>query len=154
LKVVIQAFFSLKDTRTPLWVSIGAVAVNLIGGLLLMGPMAQGGLALATSLAAAFNVLLLFAILLKRLGTFPGAYFIKSLLRVAAASGIMGGALLYGRTFGSWSAGLTMTNGLVLGACVMGGLVIFAVSVFILRCPELDSLLALVGIKRRNSGNN
>jgi putative peptidoglycan lipid II flippase len=153
LKVVVQAFFSLKDTRTPLWVSIGAVAVNLMGGLLLMGPMAQGGLALATSLAAAFNVLLLFAILLKRLGTFPGAYFIKSLLRVAAASGIMGGALLYGRTFGAWSFGLTTVNALVLSACIMGGLVIFGVSVFVLRCPELESLLALVGIKRRNSRN-
>ncbi|AFM25543.1 murein biosynthesis integral membrane protein MurJ [Desulfomonile tiedjei] len=153
LKVVVQAFFSLKDTRTPLWVSMGAVAVNLVGGLLLMGPMAQGGLALATSLAAALNVLVLFAILVKRLGRFPTEQFIKSLLRVSAASAIMGGALLYGRTFGTWPAGLTATNGLVLSGCVLGGLAIFAVSAFGLRCQELDSLLAIAGIKRQKSGN-
>ncbi len=35
-----------------------------------MGPMAHGGLAHATSLAAAFNVSVLFAILVKRLGVF------------------------------------------------------------------------------------
>ena len=71
LKVVTQAFYSMMDTRTPLWVAIGAVIVNLGAGLLLMGPMKQGGLALATSLAAAFNVAFLFAILIRRLGQFP-----------------------------------------------------------------------------------
>ncbi len=55
LKVVTQAFFSLKDTKTPLWVSIIAVIANLVGGLILMGPMVHGGIALATSIAAALN---------------------------------------------------------------------------------------------------
>jgi putative peptidoglycan lipid II flippase len=147
LKVVTQAFFSLKDTRTPLWVSMGAVAVNLVAGLLLMGPMAQGGLALATSLAAAFNLLVLFGLLVKRLGSFPSAHFVKCIAKVCAASAIMGVALAYASTFGHWDQGLNKLNALVLAACVFGGLLIFAVSAFLLRCPEINSLLALVGIK-------
>lgn len=147
LKVVTQAFFSLKDTRTPLWVSIAAVAVNLAAGLLLMKPMSQGGLALATSLAAAFNLLVLFAILLKRLGTFPGRHFLGSISRVCIASVIMGMALAYGRSFGDWTQGLNKLNGLVLAACIFGGLLIFAVSAFLLRCPEIASLLAFAGFR-------
>jgi putative peptidoglycan lipid II flippase len=162
LKVVIQAFFSLKDTRTPLWVSMGAVAVNLVAGLLLMGPMAQGGLALATSLAAAFNLLVLFGILVKRLGGFPGggspgggfpgAHFIKCIAKVCVASAVMGITLHYGQQAGDWTQGLNKLNGLVLAACVAGGLMIYAVSAFLLRCPEINSLLALVGIKLNKNG--
>ncbi len=153
LKVVLQAFFSLKDTRTPLWVSIGAVIVNLVGGLLLMGSMSQGGLALATSLAAVFNLLLLFVILVKRLGSFPARHFIASIGKVCAASTIMGIALAYGRTYGIWEQGLTATNGLVLAACVFGGLAVFAVSAFLVRCPEIVSLLALAGFKSKRNGS-
>ena len=71
LKVVTQAFFALKDTTTPLWTAIIAVLVNLVAGLLLKGPMQQGRLALATSLAASANFLILFWILLERLPKVP-----------------------------------------------------------------------------------
>lgn len=144
LKVVTQAFFSLKDTTTPLWVAIGAVAVNLGAGLLLMGPMAQGGLALATSLAAAFNVLLLFAILVRRLGGFPTRNFVNSLMRIGLASLIMGILLYYVRDSGNWHLGLNVHNGLILCACVGGGLAIFSVAAYLFRCQELRSMINLV----------
>src|SRR5208283_55332 len=67
LKVVTQAFFSLKDTKTPLWVAIIAVIANLAAGLALMGPMAHSGIALATSISAALNFAILFFILISRL---------------------------------------------------------------------------------------
>jgi putative peptidoglycan lipid II flippase len=144
LKVVTQAFYSMMDTRTPLWVAIGAVIVNLGAGLLLMGPMKQGGLALATSLAAAFNVALLFAILIRRLGQFPSAEFAGSLAKIFIASLIMGIPLVYGSTFGDWARGLTATNGLVLSGCILVGLIVFAVAAYVLKCKEMHSLLSLL----------
>ncbi len=143
LKVVTQAFFSLKDTRTPLWASIGAVTVNLVVGLLLMGPMAQGGLALATSLAAAFNLLILFAILIRRVEGFPSREFAISLGKITVASLIMGAFLFYGRDYGKWQYGLTFGNFVVLLGCILGGLLIFVAAASVLRCPELRSLLSL-----------
>jgi putative peptidoglycan lipid II flippase len=150
LKVVTQAFFSMKDTRTPVWVSMAAVAVNLITGLLLMGPMAQGGLALATSVSAAFNVMLLFAILSRRLGGSPAPGLVPSLLRTIGASIPMGILLAYAQTFGDWSRGPSLANALILCGCVLGGLIVFAVSAHLLRCSELRSMMNLVG--RRVSG--
>ncbi|MGO9568245.1 MAG: murein biosynthesis integral membrane protein MurJ [Desulfomonilaceae bacterium] len=144
LKVVTQSFYSMMDTRTPVWVAIGAVAVNLAAGLLLMGPMKQGGLALATSLAAAFNVVVLFAILIRRLGQFPTTEFAGSLAKISLASLIMGIPLVYGRTFGDWERGFTPTNGLVLAGCIMVGLIGFAIAAYVLKCKEMRSLLSLL----------
>lgn len=144
LKVVTQAFFSLKDTRTPVWVSVGAVVVNLVAGLALMGPMAQGGLALATSLAAAFNVLVLFGILVRRLGSFPGSDLALSLAKTTAASLLMGLVLVICRPFGEWSSGFNLHNLAILGLCVFGGLATFALSAHLLGCRELNSLLGFL----------
>jgi putative peptidoglycan lipid II flippase len=149
LKVVTQAFYSMMDTRTPLWVAIGAVIVNLGAGLLLMGPMKQGGLALATSLAAAFNVAFLFAILIRRLGQFPIGEFASSLMKISIASLIMGIPLAYGRTFGDWARGCTATNGLVLSGCIAVGLIAFAVAAYVLKCKEIHSLLALLRERKK-----
>lgn len=148
LKVVTQGFFSLKDTKTPLWVAIGAVLVNTLGGLVLMRSMGQGGLALATSLAATFNVLLLFCILLKRLGQFPLKDLLTSLAKISLASCVMGAFLFWLRGMGHWERGLTSENGLVLGGCVLGGLLMFAGAAHLLRCRELRSLFEFL-VRRR-----
>jgi len=144
LKVVSQAFFSLKDTRTPVYVSIGAVIVNLVGGLLLMGPMRQGGLALATSIAAAFNLLVLFVILTRMLGGTPDGGLLTSLIKLTAAAAVMGALLAYARTFGVWESGLTPWNFAVLLGSVIGGLSVYVVSAYLLRSRELASLVRFV----------
>jgi putative peptidoglycan lipid II flippase len=149
LKVVTQGFFSLKDTRTPVYISIASVIVNLVAGLLLMGPMAQGGLALATSVAAGFNVVTLFVLLVRRLGSFPSLDLMISLAKVSAASLVMGALLVWGRSMGDWPLGLTKINGLVLFACVLGGLATFAVSAWAFRCRELRSLISLIHVTKR-----
>lgn len=151
LKVVTQSFFSLKDTKTPLWVSIIAVAVNLVAGLLLMGPMRHGGLALATSLAAAFNVCALYVILARRLRGSPAPEFNRSILRIALASAIMGFFLVWAMRFGDWSLGLNSRNGFILAVCVGGGAALFAAAAYAFRCPELRSILELVKGRARRA---
>lgn len=149
LKVVTQAFFSLKDTKTPVKISVVAVVVNLVGGLLLMGPMEQGGLALATSIAAAVNCLVLFFMLIRRLGNFGMADFLVSLGRIAAASALMSAPLYYGQGFGDWGQGFTSHNLVVLAVCIAVGLSVFAISAYLLRCREFRSLWAIVKNARK-----
>ena len=117
-----------------------AVVVNLVGGLLLMGPMEQGGLALATSLAAAMNFLILFVLLIRRLEIFPLADFVTSLGKITAASASMCVPLLYGQLYGEWGKGFTSLNLVVLTACIAAGLIIFAAVAYLLRCRELLAL--------------
>lgn len=144
LKVVTQAFFSLKDTKTPLWISLGAVLVNLGLGLILMNPMKHGGLALATSIAAAFNFLVLFVILVKRIKWFEVSKFLISIAKITAASSIMGIFLVVVRDYGLWSHGLTAKNMLVLGACILLGAIIFWVCAYLFKCEQVRSLRSVL----------
>jgi putative peptidoglycan lipid II flippase len=58
-KILIAAFSATQDTKTPVRFNIYAIISNLIFNLILMQSLAHQGLALATSLAAWINTVLL-----------------------------------------------------------------------------------------------
>ena len=70
LKVLLPAFYSRRDMRRPLYVSLGCISLNIVLNLLLMKPLAQGGIALATVIASCGNNLTLL-LLLRRDGLLP-----------------------------------------------------------------------------------
>lgn len=65
LKVILPAFYSRKDMKRPLYVSIAAISVNIVLNLILMFPLQQGGLALATVIASITNNSILLFLLKK-----------------------------------------------------------------------------------------
>jgi len=94
-----RAFYSMKDTITPVIVSSIAVGVNVGLDLLLIGPMKVGGLALATGVSGLVNGLLLLIAFRKKTGLqgfLPGDFF---LARVLASVGVMGGVVFAVRQF-------------------------------------------------------
>ncbi|MCH8157407.1 MAG: murein biosynthesis integral membrane protein MurJ [Nitrospinae bacterium] len=90
IKVIVPAFYSLQDTKTPAMIGIWSMVLNIVLNLILMGPMKHGGLALATSIAALFNVVLLIHFLRKRLGLLGGRKILVSTLKLVLASAVMG----------------------------------------------------------------
>lgn len=68
LRIIVPAFHSLQDTKTPVKVGAIALLVNLICALVLMQFLEHLGLALATAISSAVNCLLLLLILKNRLG--------------------------------------------------------------------------------------
>jgi putative peptidoglycan lipid II flippase len=60
IRSVTATFYARGDTATPVKASLAAVAVNIVFKVLLMGPLAQVGLAIATSIGAWINLLLVF----------------------------------------------------------------------------------------------
>ena len=66
IKVLITCFFAREDTKTPLYISIISVIVNVVLSLLLISTMREMGIALATAISAWINTLLLFFILRKK----------------------------------------------------------------------------------------
>lgn len=89
-KILSSAFYSLKDTVTPLKVSGFCLALNLALNLILMWPLKIGGLALATSISATSNLVILFIILRKRIGTIDEKRLISSFIRICVSSILMG----------------------------------------------------------------
>lgn len=68
-RILVTAFYALQDTKTPVKIATVCLIVNLIGNIVLMGPMKIAGISLASSLSSMLNVLLLLAALKPRLGS-------------------------------------------------------------------------------------
>jgi len=64
--IIVYVFYTLHDTKTPVYCSCASVAVNVALNLLLVRVMAHSGLALATSVAAFVNAALLWAAFKKK----------------------------------------------------------------------------------------
>ncbi len=94
VRVIAPVFYSLNDTKTPVKVSILAVAVNIGLNLALMRPLGFRGLALATSLAAVVNMITLLVLLRRRVGPIDIRELGKSFLRILTAAVIMGAVIL------------------------------------------------------------
>lgn len=93
IKLLVTAFYSMHDTRTPVKTAFFAVIVNILLNLTLMWPMKLGGLALATSISAVVNFLLLYIALQKKIGDFGTKIIAGSFLKVFSASVLMSVAI-------------------------------------------------------------
>jgi len=90
IKLLVNCFYSLQDTKTPAKTATVTLVVNIILSLLLMKPMKIGGLALASSIAAGFNFFCLYAILNRRLEGLENKKMLTSFLKVLSSSLLMG----------------------------------------------------------------
>ncbi|WP_207458468.1 murein biosynthesis integral membrane protein MurJ [Azospirillum sp. SYSU D00513] len=98
IRSLVNGFYARHDTRTPVRIAVVAVAVNVALKFALMGPLAQVGLAVATSVSAWVNAGLL-AFLLTRRGLFtPDARLFRNLPRMAVAAAGMGAVLWLAQT--------------------------------------------------------
>jgi putative peptidoglycan lipid II flippase len=88
--LVARVYYSLQKVVTPMLVAFASVAVNLVATLLLIGPLQQGGLALATSLASVFNLSLLIYWLRPHLGGFEGRRLATMMGEVAVGCAVLG----------------------------------------------------------------
>jgi len=94
--VLNRAFYSLQDMVTPLKISFLTMVVNVTLNFLLISPLRQGGLALATSISMIINMAILLFLLRKRLKKIEGGKILLSLLKVSLSSSIMiGGIYLF-----------------------------------------------------------
>jgi putative peptidoglycan lipid II flippase len=91
IKILAPAFYSLKDTKTPVIVAF-FVMISYIGlSLVLMHPLRVGGIALALSLSSILNFILLFLLLEKKIGKIKRGEISLSGLRCLLSSLAMGG---------------------------------------------------------------
>jgi len=154
--VLTRTFYALGDTRTPMQASLVSVALNLALNLLLVGPLRflgleHRGLALAASVTAVVNLLQLSLYLRRKLGPLEGGRIAGTLLRVAAASALVGVALWLGlgALAGRWHHGPLVELGVVLAAALVAGLLGWG-ALRLARVEELGILEELArGLARR-----
>jgi putative peptidoglycan lipid II flippase len=158
VKIASPTFYSLRDSRTPVIVSVITVVTNLVLNITLVRVLGFRGLALGTAVAAIFNAGALLWLLRGRLDGLDDRRIAAALLKILAASMAMGAAAwgtdhalqagLPDRTAMWKHIDLYLSVRLVLA--IAAGVVVLIGSARMLRIAELDEAAARVF--RRLSG--
>lgn len=145
IRVLAPAFYALKDTKTPVWTAFVSFLLNFGFSLLLMGPLKHGGLALATTLSACCNMLLLLWFLRRKIGILGGRKIVVSAAKSLLAAIPMAVVVHYLCRLTDWSLkGHSFSKTLVLAGAVAAGIAVYGVCVHLLRSDEALDLMALV----------
>jgi putative peptidoglycan lipid II flippase len=150
VRVLVPAFYSLKDTRTPVQVAFAAFIFNLLFSLALMGPLKHAGLALASTLSALCQMAMLISLLRRKIGGFGGRSIAltggKTLMSALPLAVVVYWIIQYA----DWSVeGHKLFKGAVLGGAIGGGITVFLISAHILR---IDEVREVAGILRKRIG--
>jgi len=138
VKIASPSFYSMRDARTPVLVSLVTIVVNLGLNISLYHFIGYRGLALGTAIAASVNAGLLLWLLDRRIGGMDGRRVSVTLVKTLIASLVMGAAayftevglhaLLPGETF--------LVRLIRVVAAIAAGLGVFALSASALGIEE------------------
>ncbi len=141
-QLLLRAYYSMQDTRTPALVNIAAVGLNVLIDLLFVLALGLGvpGLALGHAIAYTFGSIALLALIRRRLGGLDGRRILSGLSRTLLAAGITAGvAWVVSSAIGGWigTGSLVGQAAQVLGA-VAAGILAFVAAALMFRVEEVD----------------
>lgn len=151
-KIAITAFHARLDTRTPMYIALFCMALNLLLNLALMHTLRQGGLALATSLSSWCNVLLLLHFNRRHLPQWSPRPILRcaAALSLAAVFAGISASLLSRQLFRLLSPGSFLPRLLITVATLGTCLTVYTVFCLLFRRPEPAELCSLF-LRRRTA---
>tara|TARA_B100000700_G_scaffold264991_1_gene303060 strand:- start:657 stop:2216 length:1560 start_codon:yes stop_codon:yes gene_type:complete len=142
IKVLVTCFFAREDTKTPLKISIVAVAINIILSLILIQSMREMGIAIATSISAWVNMLLLYFVLKLRNKLILDKVFFSQAIKIIISSILMGVVCFYLNDlyFSDVNTLNTVRNTFNLLLVILVCKIIYIVMIFMLKVITIDEL--------------
>jgi putative peptidoglycan lipid II flippase len=156
VKLVVPAFYSTKDTKTPVIVASVSLVINIVLNILFLkvffARVQNGGPALATALATFFDFFALLIIFRLRYGSMGIMETIRSFAKISLCSGIMAAACWVGNYYTSF----TMHSRFLIQVSVFIGLiggatVLYLALAWVFRCHEIQEVYG-IAIRRRAGG--
>ncbi|MFQ5926224.1 MAG: murein biosynthesis integral membrane protein MurJ [Terriglobia bacterium] len=147
VRLVVQPFYALQDTATPMRMAGVALLANIILCYVLVQvqPLKHAGLALATSLASYVNFFSLYLILRRRVGPVEEWRVGVSLLRaVAASAGMAGVCWTLNRAFGLMAIESFVVLAVLFVLTLVAAIAAYVFLSWLLGAEELPEMHALV----------
>jgi putative peptidoglycan lipid II flippase len=134
IRSAVSAFYARKDTATPVKASLTGLAVNLALKVLLMGSLAQVGLALATATGAWINLLLVLGFAVRAGYLEFDRPLVRALLKFLASGLILAAALSLSAQFAVVYLGQlrVFRDETMLLVLIAVGAVVYGASIFLL----------------------
>ena len=151
VKISVQGFFALQNTKPPVIVASCCMILNIVLNVILIGPLGFRGLALATTLSFSLNFVILFLLLCRIYGPlYRDAAFLISLLRIVLLTATMAGTVYATRLFLEQyldSSAFLPNAALVFLGIGIGGISYIGLS-YLSRSPELHAFLSALRRRR------
>lgn len=149
--VITRAYYALRDVKTPLYLGLISIAVNIIFSIVLMPLLGHSGLALANTTAAVFVSATMYWGLRRQLPNLHSFALASTMGKalIAAVSCALAAKLACNTLSGL--AGLPGTKGLLLGvgAGVIAGIVIYGIVIILSGEEETRELLRNLTVRFR-----
>lgn len=131
IPVLARSFYAMHDTKTPVRITVVAVAINIAGSLLLGPSLGVEGLALSFSIASVVSAAWLMIALHRRVGTLDEERIFYSVVKILGVTMLMG-LTVQGAKYFLDSFGLVLTSGVAVltQAVVAGGIGVLAYVAF------------------------
>jgi putative peptidoglycan lipid II flippase len=146
-EILSRAFYSIKDTKTPMINAAIGMVVNIVLNVFLSKPLGIGGLALATSISALITAVLMFVSLRRRIGSLGLKQVGTSFIKILVASLSMG--LIAKLFFINLTSTINQNFSLLL-AIVVGAIMYFLI-IYFMKIEYAVVLVNNVKKKFRNS---
>lgn len=153
MTILNRAFYADNDTKTPLYIGIGTIVLNMIFSSIFMKTTNLGvsGMALSYSLVSAINAVLLLTMLNKKM---KGIYLDKLfsfLAKVIPASLVMGAALFLLNLVIPGEASSKIIQFIDLAFEITVGVVVYFAVVLLLKVEEADSFKNMIVSKLKKT---
>lgn len=146
VRIVLNTFYALQETWTPVRIGCIAIVVNILLCSILIGPMRHNGLALALSLSSIVNLALLTIALRKRIGPLGWRKMAASIWHSLLCAMTMGAVVWWlARVLlesPAQCSPLRLFAGLT--TCILGGSLLYAGLSWVAQVPEMDLVLQLL----------
>ena len=140
IKVIAPTFYAFGDSRTPMYVALFSIVVNIgldyVFAVLLK--MQTAGLALSTSCVALVNFFLLLLLMRRRIGRIEGRQLLIACLRITGAALAMTAAAYGVHTLLAFNRYLDVAGSMVVA------LLVFGAACKLLRVEEFGELLGVL----------
>ena len=157
VKLVVPAFYSTRDTKTPVIVASISLVINIVLNILFLqvffNRVQNGGPALATALATFFDFFALLIIFRLRYGSMGIMETMRSFAKISLCSGIMAAACWVGNYYTSFTAHsrflvqVSVFTGLIVGATVL-----YLTLAWVFRCHEIQEVYGIAVRRRAGPG--
>ncbi len=141
LKVLVPAFYALKDARTPMFVSLGSIGINyaVVSTMTTQTGFGLAGLALSTSAVAITGSLILLTILKTRITGIYGRALLASVGKIVVAAAVMFAAV----SATTWAVGHQLQAGqprylVDLAVSIPVGLAVYYFACRLLKVEEME----------------
>jgi len=143
--IIVRAFYSVKDTKTPLKVMSATLVLNLAMNLTLIWVHAigAGAFGLSASVMCSLNVVLLCAIFSRRYGRLEIGQILRATGKVAVAAGLMGAAV-----YATYAYFDELNRYMRLALCMGVAAGVFLPAAVVLKIEEFHDLVAVARKKR------